>query len=79
MKSIEFLNSHRTKYMFNGVINFSIYMASYSIVAKLLETFNAGKMYLLLELFNTTLPQIYSLIIEVGFGCPVCMFNQYAV
>ena len=45
------------------------------MVAKLLETFNAGNTYLLLEWFNTSLPGIYLLIIEVGFGCPVCLLN----
>ena len=45
------------------------------MVAKLLETFNAGNTYLLLELFKKVLPEMYSLIIEVGFGRPVCMLN----
>ena len=75
MKSIEILNSHRTQYMVNCVINFRIYVGIIIDGSKIVRTVNAGKIYLLLELFSTILPEIYSLIIEVGFGCPVCMLN----
>ena len=42
---------------------------------KLFETFNAGNMNLLFELSNTILPEMYSLKIDCGLGCAVCMLK----
>ena len=61
--------------MVNSVIYFCIYMCVIVYRGKLMETFKAGNTYLLLELFNTILPEINSFIIELGFGCTVCMLN----
>ena len=45
------------------------------MVAKLFETCNAGNMNLLFELSNTVLPEMYSLIMDWGLGCPVFMLK----
>ena len=44
-------------------------------IAKFFETFSAGNIIWLLESCNTNLPEIYSLITDWGFGCPVCMLK----
>ena len=65
--------------MVNSVINIWIYMGwvSESVVAKLFETFNAGKRNLFLELSRINLPEIYSIIIDCGFGCPVRILQLF--
>ena len=61
--------------MVYSVINFCIYMCIVINGSKLFETFNAGNMNLLLEFSRTILPEIYSITIDCGLGCPVCILK----